>query len=149
MRIRQRHTHGLRDKPPYTLPAQTLYKEKEFYNQIYEKVRIRQTTQTLNTLTMQLSARTQIDKKMIETKWRPHANITLGSLQNSRLDQLKIIQGYSSCSLCKVKLKGHSPSTFGKANSPPCNLMLKRAKRKYQDRVSRPKVKNKHHDHHK
>ena len=78
---------------------------------------------------------------MIETKWRPHANITLGSLWNSRSDQLKIIQGYSSCSLCKVKLKGHSPSTFGKANSPPYHLMLKRATRKYQDRVSRPKVK--------
>ena len=56
--IRQRPTHGLRDKTPYTLPAQTLYKEKTFYNQTYEKVRIRQTKQTLNTLTMQLSAKT-------------------------------------------------------------------------------------------
>ena len=58
MRIRQRHTHGLRDKTPYTLPAQTLYKAKAFYNQTYDKVRIRQTKQTLNTLTMQLSAKT-------------------------------------------------------------------------------------------
>ena len=103
-RIRQRHTHGLRDKTPYTLPAQTLYKEKAFYNQTYEKVRIKQTKQTLSTLAMQLSAKTQIDKKMIETKWRPHANITLGSLWNSRLafEQNTLhTQGQASLKSCK------------------------------------------------
>ena len=45
----------------------------------------------------------------------------------SWLGKLKTMQGYSSCSTCKVKLKDHYPSTFGGANSPPCNLMLKHA----------------------
>ena len=44
--------------------------------------------------------------------------------RSSWLGKLKTMQGYSSCSPCKVKLKDHSPSTFGKANSLPCNLML-------------------------
>ena len=35
--------------------------------------------------------------------------------------------GSMALNSCKVKLKDRYLSTFGKANSPPCNLMLKHA----------------------